>query len=210
MLDQFDAFDKNPEVNNARVARACEDFKNDYPDYYGTEENTRELLAWLTKRGVPITRLNLSEAYEQLMAIGDVLTQRSGIVEHVPADTNKQGDRGITKVGSLGTVKINFPIGSDAQRNLVGQQPHRMREIMGEEIAAATAHLVELRDSSEIGKPVSPALRYEYGASLRQQRALKTPSASTAEARAVVALYHPDIKRDSPEFNRLVAETLEQ
>ena len=205
-LDQFDKFDQNEEVTKVRVARASQEFKDDNPDYCGSPENTRALLAWIANEGLPITRLNLQEAFDQLKAIGDVLEKRPETVFHESKDKS-QGDRGIQKITN--TVKINFPIGSDAQRSLTGQQPHRMREIMGKEIAEATAHLVELRDSSEIGKPVSKALRYEYGASLRQQRALKSPSKSqVAEARACVGLTHPNVAINSREFNRLVGEIL--
>ena len=210
MLDQPDELDRTGgPAANARVAQASKDFMNDYPDYYGSEHNTQKLIGWLTERGFPITRLNLSEAFEQLTALGALHT-RPEIDIHVPKDSKMQGDRGVQKIGSMDTVKINFPVGSDAERNLTGQQPHRMQEIMGDSIAAATAHLVELRDSSEIGKPVSKELRYEYGASLRQERAKKATVARTAEARAVVALNNPGMRRDTSEFNRLVAETLAQ
>jgi hypothetical protein len=130
-LDQFDRLDQSDTAEmKARVARTCEDFQQDCPDYYGSEENTRLLLAWLANEGVPISRLNLTEAYEQLCAMGDVLEERQETVIRAPKDSKSQGDRGVQKMGSMDTVKLRHKIGSDAQRQLVGENYQRLHEIM--------------------------------------------------------------------------------
>lgn len=209
-LDQFDKHDQsrggNPAVDNVRIARASEEFMADNPDYFPCGENTRVLLAWLNNADVPITRLNLQEAYDQLKSLGNVLKERPETVFHELKDQDKQGDRGVQKITN--TLNLRFPVGSDAQRNLAGKNPHRMQEIMGQTIAEDQQDRQELRSTSEVGKPVSKELRQRYLASVRAQHAYRTSGAPLAEARACVGLNYPNVKVDSREFNRLVAELI--
>ena len=83
-----------------------------------------------------------------------------------------------------------------------------MNEIGGAKLRAFAAERARLNTSSEIGKPVSPALKTAYRQSLASEHLKQHQSRRIAEARAVVALNHESVKRDSPEFNRLVAAEL--
>ena len=75
---------------------------------------------------------------------------------------------------------------------------------------ALAKQLSELRAmSGGIGKPVGEALKIAYQESLQRERRVGQYSKEQIrDARAAVALKHPDVKRDGTIFSRLVAEHL--
>jgi hypothetical protein len=107
------------------------------------------------------------------------------------------------------TVVLRNSIGNDAQPQLVGERPERLQELLGKEIAVFETELDRVQKLSEPGKPVSDELRQEAVQSrLRSRKINSATPARIAEARAVVGLNHPEVKKDSPQFNTLAAETL--
>jgi hypothetical protein len=187
-LDQFEAKRWSPEVEAHRDAYAAEQFVADTPQFYRSPRNRDLLLGWLAGQGVPITRRNLAVAFRVLLADG-VLDSRPTVQEQPePLDNS----RGVQKMTS--TVKLNHTC-PDTPLN---------RQLLAEEILSRYSWC-------PIGvDPKKTELGRQYKVSIREEAAANTRPAGWLEARAKVAMEHANVKRDSVEFNRLVARELEK
>jgi len=189
-LDQFDSQDSNPAVREARAVRETEAFMNDFPDYFDCPENTRVMLAWINNAGVPISRRNLSIAHGVLKSFGNVIIERPKAV--VPVREVTQGDRGITKTAVKDTVVLKYK----AEDTPLNQQ-------LVDRDYLARQQLCRIGDD-----PKKTALGALHRKSLLDERESRDDVTYVA-ARQKVALKYPNIKRDSPQFNRLVVEVIE-
>ena len=187
-LDQFEAKRWSPEVEEQRDAYAAEQFVADTPQFYRSARNRDLLLGWLAGQGVPITLRNLTVAFRVLLADG-VLESRPTVQEQPePLDNS----RGVQKMTS--TVKLHHTC-PDTPLN---------RQLLAEEILGRYSWC-------PIGvDPKKTELGRQYKVSIREEAAAKGRPAGWLEARAKVAMEHAHVKRDSVEFNRLVAVELEK
>jgi len=83
-----EVYDKMPveakkELVNAIAAQASVSFKEDYPEFYPTAENSQKILDLLNEKKAVITYKNLVRAYEELVA-SEELDARPGFEVEVP------------------------------------------------------------------------------------------------------------------------------
>jgi hypothetical protein len=187
-LDQFEAKRWSPEVEAQRDTYAAEQFVADTPQFYRSPRNKDLLLGWLTERGVPITRRNLTVAFRVLLEDG-VLESYPTVQEQPESPDNS---RRVQKMNS--TVKLHHTC-PDTPLN---------RQLLAEEILGRYSWC-------PIGvDPKKTELGRQYRVSIRENTAAKGRPAGWLDARAKVAMAHANVKRDSVEFNRLVVLELEK
>jgi hypothetical protein len=187
-LDQFEAKRWSPEVEAHRDTYAAQQFVADTPQFYRSPLNRDLLLGWLAGQRVPITFRNLTVAFRVLLADG-VLESRP-IVEAQPEPLDNT--RGVQKMNS--TVKLHHTC-PDTPLN---------RQLLAEEILGRYSWC-------PIGvDPKKTELGRQYKVSIREEAAAKGRPEGWLDARAKVAMEHASVKRDSAEFNRLVARELEK
>lgn len=218
---QFDRFEDDPpcapEVERTRRQYAVQQFFVDCGDewFAGKDDcNAITLRNYLEVLERPVTRRNLMIAWRELNENGflEKPFDLNYTIHPVPdkpgqAQRYKGTEHGVKKIlGALAPAR-HSPLGP-AEIQLIAERPERMNEIGGAKLRAFAAERARLNTSSEIGKPVSPALKTAYRQSLTSEHLKQHQSRRIAEARAVVALNHESVKRDSPEFNRLVAAEL--
>jgi hypothetical protein len=187
-LDQFEARRWSPEVEAHRDAYAAEQFVADTPQFYRSPRNRDLLLGWLTEQGVPITRRNLTVAFRVLLADGVLESCPTVQTQPEPLDNS----RGVKRMNS--TVKLHHTC-PDTPLN---------RRLLAEEILGRYSWCPIGAD------PKKTELGRQYRVSIREEAAAKGRPAGWLEARAKVAMEHANVKRDSAEFNRLVAVELEK
>ena len=186
-LDQFEAKRWSPEVEAQRDTYAAEQFVADTPQFYRSPKNSELMLGWLAGQGVPITRRNLAVAFRVLLADGVLESCPTAQVQPEPLDNS----RGVQKMNS--TVKLHHTC-PDTPLN---------RQLLAEEILGRYSWC-------PIGvDPKKTELGRQYKISVREEAAAKGRPAGWLDARAKVAMGHPNVKRDSAEFNRLVVLELE-
>ena len=178
----------SPEVEEQRDAYAAEQFVADTPQFYRSPRNRDLLLGWLTEQGVPITFRNLTVAFRALLADGGLESCPTVREQPQPPDDS----RTVQKMNS--TVKLHHTC-PDTPLN---------RQLLAEEILGRYSWC-------PIGvDPKKTELGRQYKMSIREEAAAKGRPAGWLEARAKVAMEHANVKRDSVEFNRLVAVELEK
>jgi hypothetical protein len=188
MLDQFETKRWRPEVEAQRDAYAAEQFVADTPQFYRSPRNRDLLLGWLAGQGVPVTRRNLTVAFRVLLEDGALESRPTVQAQSAPPDSS----RGVQKMNS--TVKLNHTC-PDTPLN---------RQLLAEEILGRHA-------MCPIGvDPKKTELGRQYKVSIREEAAAKGRPAGWLDARAKVAMEHVNVKRDSVEFNRLIALELEE
>ncbi|MGC1626996.1 MAG: hypothetical protein WA735_09035 [Candidatus Acidiferrales bacterium] len=187
-LDQFEARRWSSEVEEQRDAYAAEQFVADTPQFYRSPRNRDLLLGWLTERGVPITLRNLTVAFRVLLADGALESRPTVEAQPEPPDNSW----GVQKMTS--TVKLHHTC-PDTPLN---------RQLLAEEILGRYSWC-------PIGvDPKKTELGRQYKVSIREEATAKGRPAGWLDARAKVAMEHANLKRDSVEFNRLVAVELEK
>jgi hypothetical protein len=194
--------------------------------WYGSERNCRLMQEWVESHTDCYSLRNCQAAFNDL--------RDDGLLES-PNDKNAEGtlsnpiytpqakpDRGVKKIST--TINLRQLIGNDAQRQLVGEKPERLAELMGEEVKSHTEEISRLRNLSPIGAGVSgkkndvlPELRAKYKASLQNPESQRQYQAKRWQgARAVVflnneqAINEGTLKANGPEFNALVAAELDK
>jgi hypothetical protein len=187
-FDQFETERWSPEVEAHRDTYAAEQFVADTPQYYRSPRNSELLIGWLAGQGVPITRRNLTVAFRVLLADGVLESCPTEEAQSQPPDNS----RGVQKMNS--TVKLHHTC-PDTPLN---------RQLLAEEILGRYSWC-------PIGvDPKKTELGRQYKVSIREEAAAKGRPAGWLDARAKVAMEHANLKRDSVEFNRLVALELEK
>jgi hypothetical protein len=188
-LDKFESKRWSPEVEAQRDTYAAQQFVEDTPQFYRTPRNRDLLLGWLAEQEVPITRRNLTIAFRTLLADGVLEDEDGAISEPLPPDNS----RGVQKMNSTSTVRLHHTC-PDTPLN---------RQLLADEILGRYAWC-------PIGvDPKKTELGRQYKMSVQEEKAAKGSPAGWLDARAKVAMEHANVKRDSVEFNRLVALELE-
>jgi hypothetical protein len=205
---QFDRFEDDPRcapsVEQTRRQYAVQQFFADLGDdwFAGTDDcNAVMLRQYLEMLDRPVTRRNLMIAWRELNEGGflEKPFDNKYTVTHVP---DKR--RGAKLIAT--TLKTTFSPLNMAEVQLIAERPERLEEIGGAKLRAFAAERARLNALSEIGKPVSPALKTAYRQSLAQEHNKQGLPKRWAEARAFVRLHKPELKPDSAAFNAEVAK----
>ena len=203
----------SPETAQQRRDSAVAQFLQDAGDTFfaGTNNcNARWINGFLEQQQVPVTLRNLQIAHRFLSDTNRLEKpfDNQYTIHPVPdkpgqAQKYKGTEHNVKKI--LSTVVIRHSPLGPAERQLIGERPERMDEIGGEKLRAFAAERQRLNQSSPIGQPVSPSLKAEYRKSLADEHNRQGLPRRWAEARCVIALNFPEVKRDSQRFNELVA-----
>ena len=209
-LDQYSDQKVSPEVSRILDVKGCEQFVAAHPEYYASPHNHAAIQKWLVGHRVPWSLWNFEVAFSEL--------SKDGVLESHPeisSETHAQialtlYEKGVRKMDSQSTFKNNFPVGTDAERQLAAEGQYE--ESFIEKIEERRDELTELRSLSDIGKPVSPELKQRYRNSLGRTDLSRPPlPVGWASARRHVRFHRPDLKPDSAAFNaecaRLIAES---
>jgi hypothetical protein len=205
---QFDRFEDDrpcaPDVEQTRREYAVQQFVADLGDdwFAGSDDSNAIMLRqYLEMLDRPVTRRNLMIAWRELNEGGflEKPFDNKYTVTHVP--DNRRGARLIAT-----TLKTKFSPLNMAEVQLIAERPERLEEIGAAKLRAFAAERARLNTSSEIGKPVSPALKTAYRQSLAQEHNKQGLPQRWAEARALVRLHRPELKPESAAFNAEVAK----
>jgi len=211
-LDRYSDQKVSSEMSQILDVRGCEQFIAAHPEYYVCEHNHTAIRQWLASQGVPWSLRNIEVAFSELSKDG-ALKQRPEISNETRTETEPDAYAlGVKRMHS-GLV-LRYGTGTEAEAQLAREKPERMGELLGDTIAERAAEDAENRKlAGSAGKPVHSKLRVKYQQSLgaNQRSNRENPYARQyAEARAVIGLNFPDLKIDSPAFNRKVSELLEK
>jgi hypothetical protein len=208
----YDSFrddpERSPDVEQTRREYAVQQFMEDVGDawFAGRDDcNAITLKNYLDVLQVPTTRRNLMIAWRELSEGGflEKPFDNQYTVTYRPSTR-----RGAELIGS--TLKTKFSPLNTAEIQLIAERPERMDEIAGAKLRAFAAERARLNASSEIGKPVSPALKNAYRQSLAQEHNKQGLPKRWAEARALVRLHRPELKPESAAFNAEVAKKVSE
>jgi len=200
----YNDFDTYEYRSGIAVEQFCQDVG---VKYYGTPYNAKILFGWLDAAEVPVTRFNLGVAFQELSREGkfqlrpaqevpelDLSTLSAKQLKALPRAPVTLHDVA-TQMHSKSTVKLNYKL-PDTEMN---------RQLLH-------AEFLNRQEMCRIGAdPRKTELGHQHKLSLRrEQEANAQPALDDIRraARHKVAMEHGRIKRDSPEFNRLVAEEL--
>jgi hypothetical protein len=189
--------------------------------WYGSDKNCQLMQQWIEEHTDCYSLRNCQVAFNDLREQGLLETPDDGRGNPIYTPQEKP-DRGVKRITS--TINLRQLIGNDAQRQLVGEKPERLAELMGDKVIAHAEEVSRLRNLSPIGAGVSgkkndvlPELRAEYKASLQNPESQRQYQAKRwQEARAVVflnneqAITEGTLKPNSFEFNSLVAAELDK
>jgi hypothetical protein len=205
---QFDRFEDDPprapDVEQTRREYAVQQFFADLGDdwFAGMDDSNAIMLRqYLEMLDRPVTRRNLMIAWRELNEGGFLEKPFDPQYRSVFVPDVRRGAKTITS--TLAPAR-HSPL-NQAECQLIGERPERLEELGGAKLRAFAAERKRLNKLSEIGKPVSHSLKAEYKQSLATEHSKQGLPKRWAEARAVIALNYPAIKRDSAEFNQLVA-----
>jgi hypothetical protein len=210
-LDEFVDQAVSPQTEAVLAVKGVEQFceteeGREYLENYASGENEDRLLNWTVREAVPVTKRNLQIAFRELVECGQLVRKPEYTFDnpqYTPAPRDKYA--GITRFKS--TVVLRHPIGNDAQRQLVGERPERLQEILGDDIAAYEAELFRVQKLSTPGAPVSSELKQEYQQSLRKERkaAKKVDNEMLKAARVAVLEENPELDINSAPFRKAVS-----
>ena len=208
-LDQYADQKVSPEMSQILDVMGCEQFVAAHPEYYVCEHNHTAIRQWLASQGVPWSLRNIEVAFSELSKDG-ALKQRPEISN----ETRKPDAYALGVKRMHSGLVLRYGTGTEAEAQLAREKPERMGELLGNTIAERAAEDESNRKlAGKVGQPVSQKLRVKYQQSLgaNQRSNRENPySKQYAEARAVIGLNFPDLKIDSPAFNRKVSELLEK
>jgi hypothetical protein len=170
------------------------------------DSNAIMLRQYLEMLDRPVTRRNLMIAWRELNEGGflEKPFDNKYTVTHVP---DKR--RGAKKILSTMAAPRHSPL-NQAECQLIGERPERLEELGGAKLRAFAAERQRLNQMSAIGQPVSPSLKTAYHQSLADEHNRQGLPKRWAEARAVISLNYPSVKRDTARFNELVAAEVER
>jgi hypothetical protein len=174
--------------------------------FAGTNDSNAVMLRqYLGMLDRPVTRRNLMIAWRELNEGGflEKPFDNKYTVTYVP---DKR--RGAKLIAT--TLKTKFSPLNTAEIQLIAERPERLEEIGGAKLRAFAAERQRLNQMSAIGQPVSPSLKTAYRQSLADEHNRQGLPKRWAEARAVISLNYPSVKRDSARFNELVVAELER
>jgi hypothetical protein len=192
-FDEHDSRKWDEAVEEQRRRNAWTEFLKDNPDYHMSIYNGTMLQDRLAQLKKPVTRRNLGIVYEELTELN--LLQKPW-KPSTPVAQPKVVDKRASVQHMENTVIV---------RHSVEDTPENRRAL-----------LAEISDRRALGGDVGADPRKtELG---RQHRLIKAANIqhkagsndARLEAVAAVNLAHPNIKRHSPEFNRLVYEHMQQ
>jgi hypothetical protein len=202
--------DVTPEMAAILDQRGMDQFLEATPEYVINDRNNSLLCGFVESRGWSFSLRNLQTAYRELskqnaLEVTPEYTWDNPKISPAPVDKYA----GITRFQS--TVVLRHPIGSPGARQLVGEKPERLEELLGDDIRKYEDELAIVQSLSKPGAPVSAPLKRVYQNSIRQSRGERNEEGLPkrwAEARAVVALNNPELRSESAAFNAEVARVL--
>jgi hypothetical protein len=210
-LDYPEDQNVTPEINAQLDQRGIIQFFEATPDYVDNNRNNALMCRWIESRGASYSLRNLQVAYRELSkqkALDEKPEYTFDNPQYTPQPVDKYA--GIKRFKS--TVILRNPIGNEAQRQLVGEKPERLEELMGDDIRAYEAELDRVQKLSTPGAPVSDELKREARQSRLSQRKIQggiTPAQMTA-IRVKVMTENPSLDLYSAEFRAKVAEQILQ
>jgi hypothetical protein len=209
-LDQHSDQRVSPEISKALDVKGAEQFIESHPEYYACEHNHTAIQQWLAGHKVPWSLRNIEVAFNELTQDGKLRDSEftDYKVTKVPLTPEQKGVR-----KSTGLV-LRHSTGGIGENQLTAELPERMEELLGDTIAARKSEdSANYKLAGGAGKPVSKKLQVKYQQSLGVRDRVHPESPykqhkGYATARATVGLNHPDLKPDSPEYNKKVSELL--
>jgi hypothetical protein len=200
-----------PETNRLLDQRGIIQFFEATPEYVDNDRNNALMCGFIESRGWVYSLRNLQTAYRELtkqkaLTVAPEYTWDNPKIS--PASVDKYA--GITRFKS--TVVLRNPIGNDAQRQLVGERPERLEEILGDDIRAYEAELDRVKKLSPVGAPVSAELKKEFRESLKTEHHSNggATNAQLRQARVEVVNENPELDIYSAQFRAKVAEKISQ
>jgi hypothetical protein len=203
--------DQDAESYNQSSGFAVQQFRKDFPEFYGTPANSKTLLDWIEAHDTIISRFNLGVGYQDLLRDGKLETRPVETEDEFQSEPEldlsklsfrqlKMLPRGPVKLSDVAarmtskdTVKLNYTMpDSEAGRQLLEEEYQNRREMC------------------EIGRdPRKTELGHQHRLSIQHEKAAKNANrADFLAARQRVILAHPEIPRDGTTFGRLVNEEL--
>jgi hypothetical protein len=211
-LEPFWESDSNPEIYDRRMAQQTALFQKDVGSaWYGCQQNSEAIIGWCAEHNCPLTRFNLGVAFNELFLDGKLLSRPSDgqqeeefdlvtFLSPLSARELKALPRGPVKFSDVAT---HMDSKSTVKLNYVEEDNPMNRRRVAEEYQY-------LNGLCDIGQdPKKSQLGERHRILLNASRQSQTPSQARLEARQRVIFNHPRVKRDSPEFDRLVNQELE-
>jgi hypothetical protein len=195
------------ELRQTLNQRGVEQFMEATPEYVDNDRNNDLMCGWIESRGASYSLKNLQLAYRELVKQKALEVEPEYTWDNpkiTPAPVDKYA--GITRFKS--TVVLRHPIGNPAARQLVGEKPERLEELLGDDIRKYEVELARVEALSKPGAPVSAELKQEYRDSVKAERKVRggiTEREMTA-IRAQVSQENPSLDLYSKEFSAKVSE----